>query len=65
MAGAELPIEHFMDAGAWERWLEQHPESTGVWLKIAKKDSGVASVSYSEALDVAPGVKWLRLPLGG
>ena len=47
MAGAELPIEHFMDAGAWERWLEQHPESTGVWLKIAKKDSGVASLFFA------------------
>ena len=59
MAGAELPIEHFMDAAAWERWLEQHPESTGVWLKIAKKGSGVASVSYSEALDVALCHGWI------
>ena len=59
MAGAELPIEHFMDAAAWEHWLEQHPESTGVWLKIAKKDSGVASVSYSEALDVALCHGWI------
>ena len=32
MAGAELPIEHFMDAAAWERWLEQPPGSMGVWL---------------------------------
>ena len=40
-------------------WLEQHPESTGVWLKIAKKDSGVASVSYSEALDVALCHGWI------
>ena len=59
MAAVELPIEHFMDAAAWERWLEQHPESTGVWLKIAKKDSGVASVSYSEALDVALCHGWI------
>ena len=59
MAAVELPIEHFVDASAWERWLEQHPESTGVWLKIAKKDSGVASVSYSEALDVALCHGWI------
>ena len=59
MAGAELPIEHFMDAAAWERWLEEHPGSTGVWLKIAKKDSGVATVSYSEALDVALCHGWI------
>lgn len=59
MAAVELPIEHFMDAAAWERWLEEHPGSTGVWLKIAKKDSGVASVSYSEALDVALCHGWI------
>ena len=59
MAAVELPIEHFVDASAWERWLEQHPESTGVWLKSAKKDSGVASVSYSEALDVALCHGWI------
>ena len=59
MAGAELPIEHFMDAGAWERWLEQHPESTGVWLKIAKKDSGIVSVNYAQALDVALCHSWI------
>ena len=59
MAAVELPIEHFMDAAAWERWLEQHPGSAGVWLKIAKKDSGVASVSYSEALDVALCHGWI------
>lgn len=59
MAAMELPIEHFMDAAAWERWLEEHPGSTGVWLKIAKKDSGVATVSYSEALDVALCHGWI------
>nr|WP_298152862.1 YdeI/OmpD-associated family protein [uncultured Pseudoxanthomonas sp.] len=59
MAATELPIEHFVDAAAWERWLEQHPGSTGVWLKIAKKDSGVASVSYAEALDVALCHGWI------
>ncbi|HEY0860507.1 MAG TPA: YdeI/OmpD-associated family protein, partial [Pseudoxanthomonas sp.] len=59
MAATELPIEHFVDAAAWERWLERHPGSTGVWLKIAKKDSGVASVSYAEALDVALCHGWI------
>ena len=31
----------------------------GVWLKIAKKDSGVASVTYAEALDVALCHGWI------
>lgn len=59
MAMTELPIEHFVDAAAWERWLERHPASDGVWLKIAKKDSGLASVSYADALDVALCHGWI------
>ena len=59
MAAVELPIEHFMDAAAWERWLEEHPGSTGVWLKIAKKDSGIVSVNYAQALDVALCHGWI------
>ena len=59
MAAADLPIECFVDAAAWERWLERHPASEGVWLKIAKKDSGAVSVSYAEALDVALCHGWI------
>jgi uncharacterized protein YdeI (YjbR/CyaY-like superfamily) len=59
MAATELPIEYFVDAAAWERWLERHATSEGVWLRIAKKDSGIASVSYAEALDVALCHGWI------
>ncbi len=59
MAAADLPIELFVDAAAWERWLERHPTSEGVWLKIAKKDSGIVSVSYADALDVALCHGWI------
>ena len=59
MAATDLPIEHFVDAAAWERWLERHATSGGVWLRIAKKDSGIASVSYAEALDVALCHGWI------
>lgn len=59
MATPELPTEHFADAVAWERWLERHPQSSGVWLKIAKKDAGIPSVTYAEALDVALCHGWI------
>ena len=59
MAAPELPTEHFADAAAWERWLERHPQSSGVWLKIAKKDAGIPSVTYAEALDVALCHGWI------
>lgn len=59
MAAPELPIEHFADAVAWERWLERHAQSGGLWLKIAKKDAGIPSVTYAEALDVALCHGWI------
>lgn len=55
-----LPEAGFDTAAAWESWLaEQHNGSCGVWLKIAKKGSGVTSVSYAEALDVALCYGWI------
>lgn len=57
---AELPVRLFKDAGAWETWLaKQHAKSAGLWLRIAKAASGVSSVSYAEALDVALCYGWI------
>lgn len=36
-----------------------HAAAPGVWLKIAKKDSGIATVSYDQALDVALCHGWI------
>jgi uncharacterized protein YdeI (YjbR/CyaY-like superfamily) len=55
----ELPIVLFAEAGELEAWLEQNAGSDGAWLKIAKKDSGVKSVSYAEALEVALCFGWI------
>jgi uncharacterized protein YdeI (YjbR/CyaY-like superfamily) len=55
----DLPIKHFRDAAAWEKWLAAHMADKGLWLKIAKKDAGVASVTYAEALDVALCHGWI------
>jgi uncharacterized protein YdeI (YjbR/CyaY-like superfamily) len=56
----ELPIVLFADTAELEAWLEdEHAASEGLWLKIAKKDSGVASVSYAEALEVALCFGWI------
>src|SRR5580658_1189745 len=44
----------------WAEWLEKnHQKSPGLWLRIAKKDSGLSSVSYKEALDVALCYGWI------
>jgi uncharacterized protein YdeI (YjbR/CyaY-like superfamily) len=50
----------FADADAWERWLERNAaDSDGVWLRIAKKDSGIASVRYPEVLESALCFGWI------
>jgi uncharacterized protein YdeI (YjbR/CyaY-like superfamily) len=44
----------------WTSWLEKnHDKSEGLWLRLAKKDSGRNSVSYKEALDVALCHGWI------
>jgi uncharacterized protein YdeI (YjbR/CyaY-like superfamily) len=55
-----LPIRAFPDAAALEAWLaEQPPGSAGIWLKLAKKGSGIASVSKAEAVDSALCHGWI------
>lgn len=54
------PIMPFASADAWERWLSKHHgDPGGVWLKLAKKTSGIHSVTHAEALDVALCYGWI------
>jgi uncharacterized protein YdeI (YjbR/CyaY-like superfamily) len=55
-----LAVIELADRGAWEEWLdENHRESPGVWLRIARKASGIETVSYEEALDTALAYGWI------
>ncbi len=57
---SDLPITLFESERVWEQWLEEnHTSSQGLWLKLAKKDSGHTSVSYQEALTVALCFGWI------
>jgi len=48
------------DNAEWEWWLENHhADSPGVWVKIAKKGSGVSTVHYPEVLDTAICFGWI------
>lgn len=41
-------------------WLSNnHSNQVGLWLKIAKKDSGIISITYLEALDEALCYGWI------
>ena len=56
----ELPIIPFTSREVWETWLEKHHmTSDGLWLKIAKKGSGIETISYAEALEVALCYGWI------
>jgi uncharacterized protein YdeI (YjbR/CyaY-like superfamily) len=55
-----LPVVPFATAQEWGAWLDAHHETgNGVWLKIAKKRSGIHSVSHQEALDTALCYGWI------
>jgi uncharacterized protein YdeI (YjbR/CyaY-like superfamily) len=56
----DLPVRAFRNAAAFERWLARQPaDAPGIWMKIAKRDSGVASVTHAEALEVALCYGWI------
>ncbi|HEX7804285.1 MAG TPA: YdeI/OmpD-associated family protein [Pseudoxanthomonas sp.] len=55
----DLPIQHFKDQKAWEKWLIANAGGKGIWLQIAKKDSGIASVNYAQALEAALCHGWI------
>ncbi|MBS2031252.1 MAG: YdeI/OmpD-associated family protein [Deltaproteobacteria bacterium] len=50
----------FKTPEAWAAWLqEHHASSTGLWIKFFKKGSGVATVTYDQALDEALCWGWI------
>jgi uncharacterized protein YdeI (YjbR/CyaY-like superfamily) len=55
----DLPVLPFASAEAWEAWLAEHQDDPGAWIKIAKKASGIATVTHAEALDVALCHGWI------
>jgi uncharacterized protein YdeI (YjbR/CyaY-like superfamily) len=54
-----LPVLAFDSAEAWAQWIEEHDGDPGLWLKLARKDAGIPSVTYAEALDVALCHGWI------
>ncbi len=56
----DLPVRRFASRAAWEKWLgANHERSLGVWIELAKKDSGLDSVSRADALEVALCYGWI------
>ncbi|MEU3607313.1 YdeI/OmpD-associated family protein [Streptomyces sp. NPDC035033] len=58
IAGVEVIA--FADAAAFESWLaEHHTRHEGVWVKVARKKSGVPSVTDDELVDVGLCYGWI------
>jgi uncharacterized protein YdeI (YjbR/CyaY-like superfamily) len=51
----------FASAEDWEAWLRAHHETVtaGVWIKFARRASGIPTVTYGEALQVALRFGWI------
>ena len=60
MAKTEQPVLFFATPDDLDAWIdEQGEESDGIWLKFAKKDSGIDSVVYAEAVEIALSHGWI------
>ena len=60
MAKTEQPVLFFATPVELEAWIDEHgEESDGIWLKFAKKDSGIESVVYAEAVEIALSHGWI------
>jgi uncharacterized protein YdeI (YjbR/CyaY-like superfamily) len=54
------PVRLFKSKRAWVTWLEKnHRQHSGMWLRLAKKDSGLRSLTYQESLEAALCYGWI------
>ncbi|CAL9581760.1 hypothetical protein SUDANB108_05074 [Streptomyces sp. enrichment culture] len=59
MTTSEAPVP-FATAADLDSWLTEHPAPhPGLWVKVAKKGSGIASVSAADVNDVALCHGWI------
>lgn len=59
-AKADLPTVFFESQAAWEAWLAaEHATAPGVWIKMARKSTGIPSVDWPQAVEVALCYGWI------
>jgi uncharacterized protein YdeI (YjbR/CyaY-like superfamily) len=56
----EEQVATFKSADEWQLWLnEHHGQLEGIWLRIAKKNSSIVSLTYAAAVEVALCYGWI------
>ena len=59
-AASDFVTRLFKTKNHWAVWLDKnHRKNSGLWLQLAKKDSGLKSVTYQEAVEVALCYGWI------
>lgn len=54
------PVEQFAKPEDFERWLcKHHRTASCIWVKYAKKKSGIPSIDWNQAVDVALCYGWI------
>lgn len=57
---ADYPLKEFKTARAFETWLARnHAKAAGIRVKFAKKSSGLKTITFAEALDIALCYGWI------
>ncbi|TGL80354.1 YdeI/OmpD-associated family protein [Leptospira yasudae] len=56
----DCPVLFFKNRKEWATWLKaNHRSDSAIWIKLAKKESSVPSITYAEALEVALCYGWI------
>jgi uncharacterized protein YdeI (YjbR/CyaY-like superfamily) len=55
----DLPTLPFATPRAFAQWLARNHAQRGVWIKMAKAASGIPSINYPQALEVALSWGWI------
>lgn len=56
----DLPVLPFESQAAFDAWLSAQPDDApGLWVKFARKDSGIVSISKAEAIETALRHGWI------
>lgn len=57
---AYIPLLSFDSSEKWRAWLEEnHSLQIGVWIRLFKKNSGMQTLTYEQALDEALCFGWI------